>query len=333
MKKEYGKFYFTTMGILLLISAYPVIMGFKMMYLYIINGIIEPKQYIKGVIPYVAICLSLLIITALHPVFTKLFKKLQLLVTTALSIGLFVWIELIFESIKINTKQVFPITGTQSADTIDIWQSSLCRISPQAIQAERVRQEVIVQETNSFDYVSANGAYKIHYFLLSIIIVMVVTSIIYGFGKMAQTKDYSYKKSLILQLVSVIILLALCIFATITGFFRETSNYLSLIPSILTSTFFIILGACFGVYVGSFLMRKVKLVSKIIPAISAIFVCSAMYVGEYILLGGTFYRFGQSWFFQGVTRIVLSPADILIILITGIITYGIFAIFNRSDAN
>jgi hypothetical protein len=53
---------------------------------------------------------------------------------------------------------------------------------------------------------------------------------------------------------------------------------------------------------------------------AAILVCSIMYYGELMLLDGKLYRFGQSFLFQGLPFIAVSPADIMIILFSGIVT-------------
>lgn len=329
MNKGYRNFLFTSLGVLLLLSAYPVIMGFNMMRHFISNGIIAPQQYSQGVIPYAAICLSLLIVTALHPILTKLFKKIQLVITTFISLGLFVAVELIFEGIKIDTKGILPVTGTQPFNKIDVWQAALCSVSPKAIEAERIRQQALQEAAKGFDYVSGNISYKIHYFLVSFVIIALVTSIIYGFGKMVKNRDYSNKSTLILQLISGILLISLCVFANITGFFRDASPYLNPASALLTSIFFIVLGTSFGMYVGSYLINKTKIILIGVSSIASVLVCAAMYVGEFVLLDGTFYRFGENFLFAGIPNIVIAPIDIIIILLSGIISSGVLALVKK----
>ena len=60
-----------------------------------------------------------------------------------------------------------------------------------------------------------------------------------------------------------------------------------------------------------------------VPAVTASAVTLVMYIGEMILLSGHLYRFGDGFLFDGIPGIVLSPVDILMILLSGMITYCI----------
>ncbi|MFZ5986517.1 MAG: hypothetical protein ACOYWZ_05235 [Bacillota bacterium] len=295
MKKSYGKFYFTALGVLLALSAYPLIMGIKIIILHFQNGSIRPEDYARYVIPYTAICISIIISVALYPVIAKL-KRLSNLVATVLGLGLFVGIELFMENITINSPTV------QSAVQ---WQLFSCIGTPDAVRA--------FQRAYS-------SAYKIHYFLVSFVIIVLIIGLVYGYGKLIATGDRSYKISLRLQFTTAAILLLLCVFANFTGFFRGSAQYLSPLSAFLTGTFFIVLGAAFGIYVGSYLIDKNKILSVSLPAAAAIFICSVMYYGEFKLLDGKLYRFGQSYLFEGIPYIAVSPADIIIILISGAVT-------------
>lgn len=330
MEKGYRNYYLISLAVLLALSAYPIIFGAQMVVTYLSNGILQPGEYAKGVIPYVSICLSLIIVAAFHPLLTKL-KKFQFAITAILALGLFIGIELAFESIKVNTRGIVSLSSSQQTDTIDVWQSALCYASPDAIKAQRIRIQQAQSSIGSFDYFSANTPYKIHYFLVSMVIILLVVSILHGFGKRAKSKSSSNINALVLQLVSVAVLVGLCIFATLTAFFRDTSPVLQPVPAVLTSLFFIVLGVSAGVFAGSFLLKKKRVLSVIIPALVSIAVCSLMYLGEFILMGGTFYRFGSSWLFTGLPWLVLAPVDMVVILLSGLITAGIFILVRKDS--
>jgi hypothetical protein len=90
--------------------------------------------------------------------------------------------------------------------------------------------------------------------------------------------------------------------------------------SVLTGAFFVVMGVAVGVTVASLLAGRRTIVSVGWPVILSALTTLGMYVGESILLGGTLYRFGTSWFFTGLSGLVVAPVDIGIILLTTLLT-------------
>ena len=86
-----------------------------------------------------------------------------------------------------------------------------------------------------------------------------------------------------------------------------------------------------GVFTGSFLLGKRKLLSLVIPSVSATVMTLLMYIGEMILLNWHLYSFGEGFFFEGIKGIILAPVDILIILASGCITALIFWLLNSKS--
>lgn len=303
MTKENRRFYFTTLAILLVLSAYPIIMGMKIVAIYLIDGAIETEDYARYVIPYTAICFGIIISTLLYPIVSKL-KKRSNIAAIALGLCSFVGIELYMENITINAPAV--------KSAVD-WQLFSCVGTPAAVQA--------FQKPYS-------DAYKIHYFLVSFVMIALIINIVYGYGKFMEERKRAHKIQLWMQIIPTVLLLGLCIFANLTGFFRDKGEYLSPLSSFLTGMFFIVLGVAAGTYVGSYLLDKKKGLSILAASTAAIVVCSIMYYGESKLLDGTLYRFGKGFIFSGLPIIAVSPADIAIILMSGIIT-GIIMLFSR----
>ena len=165
-----------------------------------------------------------------------------------------------------------------------------------------------------------NETYKIHYFLVSSVLIILVTGIVYAYGLLFKSGTVQNRIPIRLQLVVAILFIVLCIFANITSFFRERTDYLSPLSSILTGAYFIVLGASLGIYTGSHLIGRGKALAVWLPAVIALLVCSVMYYGEYQLLGGTLYRFGSSFFFEGLPGIAVAPVDVLVILAAGAAT-------------
>lgn len=293
MKKTYLRFYLLTLGILLALSAYPLIMGLRLVFLQWQNGSIRPGDYARYVIPYTAICLSILITAALHPFLSRL-KKASVLTSTALAIGLFVLIELLMESIVINNPSI------KSAVS---WQLFSCVYTPKAVMA--------------FNGVY-DDSYKIHYFLVSFIMIALIVNVVCGYGKKVSGCPVN-KVSLNLQTAVAVLYVGLCVFANLTGFFRRPADVQPPISGLLTGLYFIVMGASAGVYLGSMLIEKGRLLAVWLPAALAVAVCGLMYMGEYLMLHD-FYRFGSGFFFDGLPGIALAPVDILVVLLSGVVS-------------
>jgi hypothetical protein len=304
MKGSIRKPYFIALAVLLLLSAYPLVMGAKIVFIQLQNGSIQPQDYARYVIPYTAVSISILISAALYPLVARL-GKLSVPAATVLALALFVAVELCIEHITINSPAV------KSAVQ---WQLASCIGTTAAVQA--------------FQYVY-NDAFKIHYFLVSFVLIALIVSVFYGYIRQ-RTDARRSRLPLGLQFCSTVLLLGLCVFANFTGFFRNTSDYLSPLSSLLTGAFFVVLGAALGVYAGSFLLNRGKLLSLGLPAAVAVLVCTVMYVGETNLLGGTLYRFGISWFFQGLPGIVAAPVDIAVIVAAGGVALAVMAMARRA---
>ena len=56
-----------------------------------------------------------------------------------------------------------------------------------------------------------------------------------------------------------------------------------------------------------------------------------MYIGEMVLLNGHLYRFGSGLFFRGLSKMVLAPIDIIIILAAGAITALTCLLINKKS--
>ena len=202
MLKTNRKYYFLMLGVLAALSAYPVVMGAKIIILQWQNGGIRPEDYARYVIPYTAICLAVLIAAALYPILSRL-KRLPVLAATVLALGLFVGIELLMESITIYSP------SAQNAARLQLLS---CIYTPAA--------------TKSF-LLLYNETYKIHYFLISFVIIALVINIAYGYGYLFSSGDRKNIIPLKLQLAVTVLLILLCIFANFTGFYRERTDYLS----------------------------------------------------------------------------------------------------------
>ena len=95
--------------------------------------------------------------------------------------------------------------------------------------------------------------------------------------------------------------------------------------------FFSLLGVTVGIFTGSFTLGKAKWLSNIIPSVTAATTTCFMYIGEMILLNGHLYRFGKGFFFDGLGKAVLAPADVLVIAASFAITMLICIALNKEN--
>ena len=315
--KTFRKYYlFSLLGVLLA-SCYPIYMGISVIVDMIRYGTVYAENYPKYIIPYTPIALALLVCVALIPVALKYFKKHALLFGTVISTVLFFVFEFILERAVTVTRTV---TGIFS--TLEDWQMFMCYVPPNSFE-ERTWTEVDVLMG---EY---SPAFKLHFYIISIVLIISILNCFYGFAKMIHTGDKSRRKSLVIQSVASGAFLGMCIWACFTAFYRNGDIQVSALSAVLMSVFFVLFGVTFGIYIESFTLNKKPLLSVWLPSVSAAVVTLVMYIGEMILLSGHLYRFGEGFFFAGIPGIVLAPVDIVVTLGSGVMT-AIIASFVRN---
>ena len=315
--KTFRKYYlFSLLGVLLA-SCYPIYMGISVIVDMIRYGTVYAENYPKYIIPYTPIALALLVCVALIPVALKYFKKYALLFETVISTVLFFVFEFILERAVTVTRTV---TGIFS--TLEDWQMYMCYVPPNSFE-ERTWTEVDVLMG---EY---SPAFKLHFYIISIVLIISILNCFYGFAKMIQTGVKSRRKSLVIQSVASGAFLGMCIWACFTAFYRNGDIQVSALSAVLMSVFFVLFGVTVGIYIESFTLNKKPLLSVWLPSVSAAVVTLVMYIGEMILLSGHLYRFGDGFFFAGIPGIVLAPVDIVVILGSGVMT-AIIASFVRN---
>lgn len=307
MKKRscYKKFFSLSVAIVGGASLYPVYMGIYLLKEMLQNGAVPLECYPKYVIPYTPIALALLLGILLLPLIQKLFRKLDLLWVSLFSTILFFVIERFMETkILVQTKELVQLES---------WQMSLCYVPPEEYQTRTWEAVDILLGGYS-------PAFKLHFYLISIVILVSLLNCFYGFAKMISTGDDSRKKVLTIQAITSIAFLGMCIWACFTSFYRTGEITVSALSALLMAVFFVLFGVTMGVFIGSYTMGKKKIQSIVFPSIIASLFTFAMYIGEMILLNGNLYRFGNGFLFNGLGCLVFAPIDLLVIIISGSVT-------------
>ena len=312
--KLFNKYYlFSCVGVLLA-SCYPLSMGVRVISDMITNGTVFKENYPKYIIPYTPICLAVLIGVLIMPLCIKLFKQLALISGSVLATGIFFALEILFE-------QKVVVTTAEAVTKLEDWQMFLC-VATVTTYKTQTAAEILMG--------NYNPAFKLHFYMISVVLILSILNCLYGFGQMIKNGDKKRLKSLILQSVCSLIFLGLCILACFTAFWRDGSIQVSPLSAALMTVFFIILGVTAGVYAGSFLLGKRIFVSVWIPALIASVMTFLMYVGEMILLHGHLYSLGTGFIFSSIPGIVFAPVDLLTIAVSGCITAWIFTLLNRT---
>lgn len=287
-----------------IISFYPFYMGYSVLKDMAKDGAVPKENFPKYIIPYTPIAIAVMLAVILMPVIIRLAKKFAVLVASVLSLAVFFIAELLFESKVIVTATV--------ETTLESWQMLMCYVPPQKFETRTWKAiDVLIGEYSP--------TFKIHFYLISVVLIIAILNCIYGFAQMIYTENYSRRKALIVQSICAVVFLGLCILACFTAFFRDGELIVSSLSAFLMSVFFIVLGVTFGTYIGSFLLGKKKAISIIFPSLMASFATLAMYIGEMFLLSGHLYRYGTGFMFEEIAGIVLAPIDILIIVLAGVI--------------
>ena len=305
---NFKKFYlFSAIGVLIA-SFYPLLMGVRVVTDMVRSGTVLAENYPKYIIPYTPVSLAVVIAVLLLPVLMKYTKKFALAAASAISIIIFFASELLLESKVIVTSTV--------TTTLESWQMFMCYVPPEGYQTRTWRAvDVLIG-----DY---SPAFKIHFYIISVVLIVALLNCFYGFAQIIITKNNSRLKALVIQSISTALFLGLCILACFTAFFRDGEITVSALSAVLMSIYFVVFGITSGVYAGSLLIEKKKILSVLLPSIVASTVTLIMYIGEMILLSGHLYRFGSGFLFDGLAGIVLAPIDILIIVTSGCINAAI----------
>jgi len=311
----FKKFYLFSVIGMLIASFYPLHMGVKVVADMVQDGTVLAENYPKYIIPYTPISLAVLVSVLLLPVLMKYVSKLALAAASAISLTIFFVVELLLENMVIVANTV--------TTKLESWQMFMCYVPPERFQTRTWRAiDVLIG-----DY---SPAFKLHFYLISVVLIVAVLNCFYGFASMIVSENKSRLKALITQSVFTALFLGLCILACFTAFFRDGEITVSALSAVLMSLFFIVLGVTSGAYVGSFLIERKKTLSVLLPSLVASVVTLVMYIGEMILLSGHLYRFGSGVLFDGLPGIVLAPVDILVILASGCINAAICHAFNKS---
>lgn len=318
--KQFNRYYVLSCVGVLIASYYPLSMGVRVITDMIVDGTVLKENYPKYIIPYTPICLAIFLGVLFMPLCMKLLKRFSQVGGSVIATGAFFTLEALFE-------QKVVVTTAETVTKLKDWQMYMCYMPPEGwgetVTTYKTQTAVDILMGNY------NPAFKLHFYVISVVLILSALNCFYGFGQMIKTGEKKRLKALILQSVCSLAFLGLCILACFTAFWRDGSIRVSPLSATLMTLFFVLLGVTVGVFAGSFLSEKGKFVSLWIPAIVASAMTLLMYIGEMILLHGHLYRLGTGFLFNSIPGIVLAPVDLMVVVLSGCITAMILALLNR----
>lgn len=299
------RFYLASIALVTAVSLYPVCMGIHVAGEVLRYGAVPMDNYPKYIIPYTPISIAVILGVLLIPVLHKISEKRNFLWGAVVSTGIFFVAEILMES-KI-------LVQAEELVRLESWQMGMCYVPPEQYQTRPWKAVDVLLGGYS-------PAFKIHFYIISVVIILSLLNCFYGFYHMVRLRDYTKKRVLTIQAVTGISFLGMCIWACFTSFYRTGELTVSAISSSLMIAFFVLLGVTVGTFASSFTLGKNWKLSVLLPAALSAATVLAMYIGEMILLSGNLYRFGTGVLFDAVGALVLAPADLLAILVSGSIT-------------
>ena len=319
--KAFNRYYLLSCLGVLIASYYPLSMGVRVITDMLVNGTVMKENYPKYIIPYTPISVAIIAGVLLMPLFIRFFKRFAFTGGAVVATGIFFGSELLLE-------QKVVVSTAETVTKLEDWQMFMCYVPP-----EGWGESVTTYKTQTAvdilmgDY---SPAFKLHFYIISVVLIITILNCLYGFGRMITSGDKKRCKSLILHSICSLVFLGLCILACFTAFWRDGSIQVSPLSASLMTFFFTLLGVTVGVFLGSFLLGRRKLLSIWIPAISATVMTFLMYIAEMFLLNGHLYSFGSGFIFESLPDIVFAPIDLVVILMSGCVTALIFSLLNKS---
>ena len=320
MSKELRRCWLICLVIVLALSAYPLMMGARVLGDVVRYGMVSSANYPKYVIPYTPISLAAIVGVLVIPWFIRRMRR-PMLAAAVLALIVFFASEFALENVMVGS------------NTMAEWQTFLCirpiEVFDPAVTASEatftLRQPVLETEVGLLigEY---RPSIKLHFYMISVVLILGVLSCCYGFARAAYTEDRRRIHQLTVQTTATGAFLALCVLACFTAFFRDGSLLVSPLSAGLMAAFFILLGVTAGLFAGN--VRQGT--SPVLPAAVASLVTLLMYLGEMALLNGHLYRFGTGVLFDGLGAFVLAPADMLIVLLAGAACWAALRLTNKT---
>ena len=190
---KFRKYYILILLLVLAASWYPLSLGAQVLGDMLREGTVRGEAYPKYIIPYTPISLGVIAGALAMPLLLKLRQRHALPAASALSLGVFFLSELLLERLVIVTTTV--------TTTLESWQMYMCYQPPGGYETRTWNEvNVLIGEYSP--------AFKLHFYFISLVLILSLLNALYGFGHMLLTGDTSRKRALMLQSLSSLVFLS-----------------------------------------------------------------------------------------------------------------------------
>ncbi|MDO4747689.1 MAG: hypothetical protein Q4A12_00785, partial [Eubacteriales bacterium] len=190
--KQFNRYYLLSCIGVLIASYYPLSMGIRVIYDMIVNSAVLKENYPKYIIPYTPISIAVIVGILLMPLCIKFFKKFALLGGALFSTGIFFILEWLFEEKVV-------VATSKTITKLEDWQMFMCSVPREGwggtVTAYKTQTAVDILMG---DY---NPAFKLHFYIISVVLIITILNCMYGFGQMIKNGDKKRLKSLVVQSV------------------------------------------------------------------------------------------------------------------------------------
>lgn len=148
---KFDRYYlFSCIGVLLA-SYYPLSMGVRVIADMVRNGTVMKENYPKYIIPYTPICIAVIVAVLLMPLIMQRLKRFSLTGASALAIGSFFALEILFERKVV-------VTTAETVVKLEDWQMFMCYVPPELMTTTYKTQTAVDILIGNY-----NPAFKMHF--------------------------------------------------------------------------------------------------------------------------------------------------------------------------
>ena len=162
---------------------------------------------------------------------------------------------------------------------------------------------------------------KIHYYVFSIILILIMLNLIYNLTAIfKENRQEISKNSLITQGLAAACYLLAFLFVKVIHYVDFETNYITAESSVSALLCIVLAAVSGGLFVDNLLNKKGKL--RLVPSAVSSIIVIILYTAEYFMVGG-FYRYGEGFLFESLPLIKISIFNIIIVFLPALIVYFI----------
>lgn len=313
----YRRHYLIIVALLIVLAIYPVYNFFVM------AGILSGRGQsgVTAVIPFMAVTLAILIGFILIPLLKGVPLFWKHIIISAIGILVFVGLDILaqhvaanesFNELMLSRAPRFDLTPLyEGYEQIllepprlfldELFNSRMPRFLPPSYGDYRIILDTsFINNTGTISW-----QVRIHYYIFSIILVVAALNWLINLTGAILEKKNPPHRFLVLQGIAVLCYTLAYLLVRVVRYEDHAARHIAWGSVLNSAICFMLAAVAVGLYSGS-LLHKWGRVRLIVPAIMAAVTVLALYLAQFIMLGGGLYNFGNSAFIAYVIRIAIA---------------------------